>query len=441
MKTQVEVLPDNQAKLVITVEAAEVNKRIKKTYKDFAHKYNFPGFRAGKAPRPVIDNALGNLAVAATVTEELVHETYPLAVDENNLFTIGQPKIEEEDLIAHEGEDLVYTAVVDLTPEFELSSYEPVEIELPIKEATDKEVEDQIEQLREYYFEFKESGPTAKVKKINFVELTISAKDAEGNEIEALNADHRLYEMGSGLFPAAFDEELIGLKKANDKEFSIDLAEEPSMLSTSLGDKAGVVTFNVTVEAIKTKVLPEVTDEWVKEVIGFEDVEDLKKNVKETIEAQKLGLVARMKESQCLYALQERLEGEAPEALCEEEERNALQNFFTQLQEQGMTLDVWMAQQGITADQFKEDIKHQAKDIATQDLAIDAWARHANIEVTDEDVKNEFKQYAGDKAAEFEAEWRANGQIHMLRRSIARTRAVAEIMDSAVVTEIEPKQD
>ncbi len=439
MKTQVEILADNQAKLTVTIEAADVNERIKKTYKDFARKYNFPGFRPGKAPRPVIDNMMGKLAVPATVTEELVHSTYPLAVDENNLFTVGEPKIEPEDLLAVEGSDLVYTALVGITPEFELSSYDPVEIKLPAQEASEKEIDDQIEQLREYYFEFKEAGPTTKVKKVNFVELTISATDEQGNDIEALSAEKRLYEMGSGLFPASFDEQLMGLKRGNEVEFTLDLAAEPSLLADSLGEEAGVVNFKVVVDTIKTKNLPELTDEWAKEVIGFEDMADLRKNVKETIEAQKEGLAGRMKESECLYALQERVQGEAPAGLCEEEERNLLQNFFTQLQQQGATLDMYLAQSGMTAEQFTEDIKKQAADVATQDLAIDAWARHANIEVTDEDIKAEFEQFAGEKAAELEAEWRTNGQIHLLRRSIARTRAVAQIMETAVVSEVEAK--
>ena len=92
MKTQIEALQDNQVKLTVTVEAADVDARINKTYKDFAKKYRFPGFRPGKAPRPIIDNALGAQAVVATVTEELVNETYPLAVDAEDLFVVGRPE-------------------------------------------------------------------------------------------------------------------------------------------------------------------------------------------------------------------------------------------------------------------------------------------------------------------------------------------------------------
>ena len=98
MKTQIEALQDNQVKLTVTVEAADVDARINKTYKDFAKKYRFPGFRPGKAPRPIIDNALGSQAVVAKVTEDLVNETYPLAVDAEDLYVVGRPEFTDEEL-------------------------------------------------------------------------------------------------------------------------------------------------------------------------------------------------------------------------------------------------------------------------------------------------------------------------------------------------------
>ena len=217
MKTQIEALQDNQVKLTVTVEAADVDARINKTYKDFAKKYRFPGFRPGKAPRPIIDNALGAQAVVATVTEELVNETYPLAVDAEDLFVVGRPEFTDEDLIVKEHEDLVYDVVVSVSPEFELSSYEPVEVKLPAEEATQKEIDDQLEQLREYYYDFKDAPANTKVKDGSFLDMNVKATDAEGAEIESLSAEGRIYEIGKGIFPAAFDAELMGLKKGEEQ--------------------------------------------------------------------------------------------------------------------------------------------------------------------------------------------------------------------------------
>lgn len=95
METKVEALQDNKVKVTVTVDAKEVDNRIKKAYKDFANKYNFPGFRKGKAPRPIIDNALGAEAVPASVTDDIVNGCYPLAIDSCDLYPVGEPEFGE----------------------------------------------------------------------------------------------------------------------------------------------------------------------------------------------------------------------------------------------------------------------------------------------------------------------------------------------------------
>ena len=105
-----------------------------------------------------------------------------------------------------------------------------------------------------------------------------------------------------------------------------------------------------------------------------------------------------------------------------------------------MTFDVYLAQQGITPDQFKEDVKQQALDMSKQDLALDAWARHFGMEATDEDVADEFVKSGVEDPKALQAEWRANGQLHMVRQGVLRTKAVQDIMEKAVVTEIDPSK-
>ena len=137
VETKVEALQDNRTKVTVTVDAKDIDARIKKTYKDFAYKYNFPGFRRGKAPRPVIDNALGKEAVRATVTDDLVNGCYPLAIDDCRLYPVGKPEFDETDLVEG-GKPYTFAFTVAVKPELELSSYEPVEIKLPAEGASDK---------------------------------------------------------------------------------------------------------------------------------------------------------------------------------------------------------------------------------------------------------------------------------------------------------------
>ena len=171
---------------------------------------------------------------------------------------------------------------------------------------------------------------------------------------------------------------------------------------------------------------------------GFENVADLRTRVADSILEQKEEVLPRIKENQCLSKLADRLQGDVPEAMCEEAETSLLQDFFQQLQRQGVSFDAYLKQQGITPDRFKEDVKAQAADMTKQDLALDAWARHYNMEVTDEDVAEEFVKSGVEDPKKLQEEWRRNGQLHMVKNGIARTRAAEDVMEKAVVTIVEP---
>ena len=439
MNTKVETLEDGKVKLTVTIEAAEVNGRIKKTYKDFSHKYRFPGFRAGKAPRPVVDNMLGKDAVVSTVTDDIINETFPVAVDENNLFVIAAPKFGEIAAFVKEGEDFTYDVELTLKPEFELNNYEPAHIEIPVKEATEADVDAQVEALTEYYFDYKKSPANTKVKAEGTADLTMKVTDEDGKSIDAMNAEERMYTLGEGILPAAFDEELIGMKKGETKTITLDVAENPCMMFTALQDvKAKTVTIEVTVDAVKKKVYPEVTDEWVKEKLEIETVEELRNRLKEEIAAQKEQIIPALVEDRALAALQERLEGEVPASLVEEKERDLIQQFFTQLQRQGLTLDAYLAAQGLTPEQFKEDVKLQANDVTRQNLALDAYARHFEIVATDEEVYDEFVTSGAEDPKKLFEEWKAQGQLHIVREGITRGKALEEFVK---VAELEENED
>ncbi len=437
MKTKVEVLESGATKLTVTIEAAEIDARIKKTYKDFGAKYRFPGFRPGHVPRPVIDSNLGKDAVRSTVTDELLNESFPLAVDENDLNMISQPKFGDVEGLVEEGKDFTFSAEFEVKPVLELSDYSPVHIEIPFKKASEAEIDEQIEALGNYYYDYKNAPANTKVKLENSVEITLVVKDDKGEVMESLGAEDRLYELGQGLFPAAFDDALLGMKKGETKSITLNVAENPCMMTSILKDKTEEVTFEVEVKAVKKKIAPEVTDEWVKETLGFADVAELRIRMGESIEQQKGDIIPRIMENNALFALQERLIGEVPAVMAEEAERDLLQNFFTQLQNQGATLDAYLKAQDITADKFKEDVKLQAVDTVKQNLALDAWARHAGIEVSDEEIVEEFKNSGAQDPDALYDEWKAQGRLHIVREGVMRGKALEALLAEADVEEVE----
>lgn len=437
METKVETLEDGRLKVVATVDAADVDARIKKTYKDFANKYNFPGFRKGHAPRPVIDNALGKEAVVASVTDDVINDTYPLVIDQLRLYPLGHPQFDQADLVKG-GQPYSFSFTVAVKPEIELDDYSPVAIDLPPAGATDTEVDEQIELLRQHYQTLEDAPANTKVKADSYVELSLEATDAAGEPVASLTSESRPYVLGSGLLPESFDENLVGLKKGQEAEFTIDVPDDAPVLLSGVQGKTDKLNFKVTVNAVKKEVLPELNDQWAKDTLGFDTLEAVREQVRNSIDAQKAAMLPRMKEGRILEALAARATAEAPEGMVEEAESNLLQDFFRQLQAQGMSFDMYLNQAGITPDQFKADVKQQAADVAKQDLALDAWAKHEGIEATDEDVVAEFAASGVEDPAKTVEEWRAAGNLHFVRQGILRTKAVTRLMDEAVVTEVEP---
>lgn len=437
MKTNVEVLESGATKLTVTIEAADINRRIKKTYKDFGTKYKFPGFRPGHVPRPVIDSHLGKDAVRQQVTEEMLNEAFPLAIDECDLSPISQAKFSDVDGFVEEGKDFVFSAEFEVKPELELSDYSPVHVEIPFKTASEAEIDEQVAALADYYHDLKNANANTKVKPDSIIDINISATDDKGEEIAMLSAEERIYELGRGIFPASFDEALVGLKKGESVSVTLKTAEESGMMMSVLKDRTETVTLDATVAAVKKKVVPEVTDEWAKEKLGVESVEKLREQVATTIEQQKGDVIPRILENNALYELQKRLEGEVPASMVDEAEGDLLQSFFTQLQSQGVTLDAYLQQQGITPDKFKEDVKHQAEDTVKQNLALDAWARKNGIVVTDEEVEDEFKTSGAKEPEKMYAEWKAQGRLHIVREGILRGKALEAVLRDAEVVEVE----
>ena len=440
METKVEQLEGNRTKVTVTIDKNAIAERIKKQYKKVASQYTIPVFRRGNAPRPVIDSTLGKDYVRALVTDDVVNENYPLIIDEAGIYPVGQPDFGEEEMpLVEDGAAYTFVFEIDTKPTPTLSSYDPVEIEMPSEKATDEQIDAEIDALLEHYKEYVNAPANTKVKADKQVELKIAATDDNGDDIPSITTDSMQYGVGSGLFPATFDNEIIGLKKGDTKQFTIAVPSDPTAMTAVLMGKSSEINFDVEIIAVKKEKVPELTDEWVKEKIGVDTVDDLRKEVAEEIESQLGSSLPRLKEGRALDVLADRLEDEVPEGLIEENETTLLQEFFGQLQRAGVTLDMYLQQQGITSGQFSDDIKQQATDMAKQDLALDAWAAHIGIEATDEDIRVEFEKAGASDPVSLMEEWRKNGRMHIIRQGVLRQKAAKELLDGAIVTEEKPE--
>ncbi|MCF6413959.1 trigger factor [Collinsella ihumii] len=413
---------DAKLTATVTIPAADVDAAIKKAYREAAKKYRFPGFRAGHAPRPVIDNMLGAQAVLAQATNDLIGANEADVLNELDIVPVKAGNYDNVDNIVADHEDYVYTIEFQLRPSCELTSYDPVEIEMPPAEVTEGEIDAQIEMLMGYHATFNDAERA--VQNGDYVTVDIeNVKNAE-----ALAGEGRMIVVGSGNLPAAFDEGLVGMNVDETKEISwtpeVEGAEEASV--------------KVTVKSVKERVLPELTDEFAKESFGFDDIAAMRDAVKTELDADKSSKLPGIKENRAVAKLAERLELEKVDEDYEQSVFSELgQNFLQSLSGRGMTLDSWLKMSNMSTEAFLADLHHQADDVARESLALDALARQLNIEVTDEDVDAEFERAGIQDVAASKAAFLSEGRMPAVRDSIRRSKAVDWLVDTAVVTEVD----
>ena len=412
---------DAKLTATVTIPAADVDAAIKKAYKDAANKYRFPGFRAGRAPRPVIDNMLGKEATLAQATNDILAANEPAVLNELDIVPLKEGDYKELDL-AKDHEDYTYTVTFSLRQSVELNSYEPVEIEMPPAEVTEGEIDAQIEMLMGYHATFEEADRAVQ----NDDYVTASVKDVKGATRFA--GENRMFVVGSENFPTEVNEGLVGMKKDESKEISW----------TPMGDNAEEVTIEVTINNVKERKLPELTDEFVKENFGFDTIAAMRDGVKEELEGDKTSKLPGLKENRAVAALSERLELEKVDEDYEQSVFSELgQTFLQNLSSRGMTLDVWLQASGLTSEAFIADLHRQANDVARESLALDALARHLEIEVSDEDVDKEFVDAGVEDVAASKAQFVADGRMPAVRDSIRRSKAVDWLVENAKVTEVD----
>ena len=434
MNITLENLEDNKVKAIVVVDKGIVKNKVGSIYKDFAKKYNFPGFRKGKAPRPVIDNAFGKEAILAQATEEIVNEVYPQVIEQERIFPVGSPDFNDPGL-ANEGEDFKFEFTQSVKPIYKLSSYDPIEIEVPSADVTETEVEDQIKDITERYQSYEDAPEGAKLSGEECADLSIKATKEDGADVVGLSSDNAFFTPGTGVYSEDFEKKVKGMKAGDTKKFDLKVADDDA--SILMSDVAGQkISFEVTCNQVKIKTTPELTDEWVKETLGIDTVADLRKEIEESIKAQKEDVIPRIKENACSLELVKRFDGEVDDAMVEQTESQLLQDFFTQLQRQGISFDNFLMMQGIDSDQFKQDVKKQATDNVKQDAALDAWADNAKLEASDEDVTLEFERAGLEDPKATEAEWKRDGRLYLIREGIIRAKAMKDIMDNAKVKEI-----
>ena len=418
---------DDKLTAEVTVAAADVDKAIAKTYKDIAKKYNFQGFRRGHAPRPVIDGIIGREAVLAQATNDLLAAVEPMMLEELDVTPVGRVSFGPEGAdpeLAAQGADYVVTATIGVRPAAELTSYDAPEINLPPEEATEAEIDWQINQLLSYQVTYEDIDEDRAVEPGDVVSVDVENVEGAGH----LAGTNRMFALDGQQVPDQLQEGIVGMKKGDEKAIEWTRTHEHE------GEEHSH-TFSVKVKlnAIKKAVTPELDDEVAKKY-GYDDVASFRDAVKEEIEGDKKTTLPNLKEDRLVEALGKLLKLETvPEAYQNEIFNELASEFLARLQNQGVSLDMYLRARGVKSDDFIADLRVQAEERARQSLALDSLAAKLGVEVSEDEVREEFENAGVEDVDAAIEQWRSEGRLPAIRDSIRRTKALNWLVENANV--------
>lgn len=422
---------DDKVAATVTVPAADVDKAIAKTYKDIAKKYNFQGFRRGHAPRPVIDGIIGRESVLAQATNDLLNAVEPMMLEELDVTPVGRVSFGEEGAdpqLASQGSDYVITATIGVRPTCELESYDAPEINLPPEEATEAEIDWQINQLLTYQVTYEDVEEDRAAEPGDVVSVDVENVEGAGH----LAGKNRLLALDGQQVPEQLQEGIVGMKKGEEK------AIEWTHTHVHEGEEhSHTFSVKVTLNGIKKAVTPELDDEVAKK-FGFDDVAAFRAAVKEEIEGDKKTTIPNLKEDRVVEAMGKVLKLETvPEAYQNEIFNELASEFLAQLQRQNVSLDMFLRARGLKSDDFIADLRVQAEERARQSLALDAVAAKLGLEATEDDVRAEFERAGVEDVDASVKQWCEEGRLPAIRDSIRRTKALDWLVENAKVNVVD----
>ena len=386
MSAKVEHLGKSMVKITMEVDAATFKKAIETAYLKNRGKINLPGFRKGKAPRKLIEQAYGAEVFYDDAANEVMQPAYEKALAETELDIVSRPAIDV--IKAKEGEEFIFTAEVAIKPEAALKDYKGIELKKEEISVTDEDVDKKLEEVREQNARIIDVDDRP-VKTGDTVTIDY-AGSVDGVAFEGGTDQNHKLTIGSGQFIPGFEDQIIGKKICD--EFDVKVTFPTPYHSEELAGKDAV--FAVKLHAITEKELPELDDELAQDVSDFDTLAEYKEEIKKELLHEKEHQAEHEREHQIMDALVERLEVELPEPMVDLEVENQIYNMENRMRAQGFSLEQYMQFTGQSMSALQDSLKESAAKSIKGRLALEAVAKAEGLEVTEEDLAKEYQQMA-----------------------------------------------
>jgi trigger factor len=425
VKTDVEELSPTRVKLTIEVPFEELKPSLDKAYRDVGKRVRIPGFRPGHVPPRIIDQRLGRGVVLEQAVNDAVPELYGKALEDNEVLALGQPDLEITRL--DDGQQLAFTAEVDIRPKFELPDLATLSVTVDDAEVSPDEVEEYIGGLRERFASLKNTERPA--QNGDYVTIDVSAS-VDGKPVEDAQVSGYTYEVGSGSLVDGLDEALAGMSAGDATTFTAELAG---------GDKAGEeAEVAVTVHSVKVKELPELDDEFAQSASEFDTVGEFRAGTRERLESVKRFSQVSQARDRALDELLGRLDVPLPERLVTSEIEHREQSLDEQLERSGTTRDAFLEARGTTADDLRAEIEADARRSVKAGFALDEFARQENLQVSQQELNEYIVEQAyrmGVPPERLAKEIVDRGQISMAAADILRSKALSMLAERVSVAD------
>ena len=384
---KLEKIENSVAEFKLDVSPEKFEEGMKKSYQKNVKYINVPGFRKGKAPRAMIEKMYGAEIFYEDALNFVFGDVYEDALKELDIDAVDNPEITDVSEIK-KGENVTLSVKVTVKPEVKLAKYKGIKLEKVEYNVSDEDVDAEISRLQERNSRVVEVEDRAVAKDDIAVIDFEGFKDGVAFEGGA-GKDFELT-IGSGQFIPGFEDQLIGANKGDDVTVNVTFPEDYHAEDL----KGAAVEFKVKVNAIKKKELPELDDEFAKDVSEFDTLEELKNDTKAKLEKQNNDRAKAETEDKAIEAVAEKTEVEIPECMVNHQLDNMLRDYDARLQGQGITLQQYFQMTGMTADKFKEQFKEHAEKQVKVSLTLEAIAKAEKVDATAEDIEEEYNKIA-----------------------------------------------
>ena len=401
-------------------------KDLDKAFHKNAKYFKVPGFRNGKVPRNVVEKVYGEGVLYETVIEDNVDDEYRKAVEDNKLEVVSKPELDVKQI--GKGKDLIYTVTLFVKPEATVKKYKGLEVKKIDSKVSKKEVDAAIESDRQ------KNARVVSVDDRDLQKDDISTIDFEGFvdgvAFEGGKAENFELTIGSGQFIPGFEDQLIGMKIGEEREINVTFPKEYH--AENLAGKPAM--FKVKLISIKSKILPELDDEFAKDVSEFETLADYRKDVEKKVKKQKEESAKNQKEIAVIDKLVENTEVVIPESMIDDEVESMSNQFASNLAYQGLDLKTYCMYMNTTEEEFKKNLRPEAEKNVKLKLALDAIEKLEEIKVEakeiDEKIDELKKQYGSENTND---DLNKNENVrHYMEEKIKQDKLMKIIVDSAI---------